>query len=168
LRQRLAELACRQHFTTTDDYVFANELGDRIDDGLVREAFYAAIARTGMGHRRDQHDRHGNEQMPIRVHDLRHSYCTWAVNVWDVTLVQKYAGHRHIQTTMRYVHRVAKTEHADQGGAYLDAVLGSAATTGVSLSGTSGATEGSGAFREASIRSLSHGSVASPGSPQST
>lgn len=124
LGQRLADLATRDQFTGDGDYVFHNALGQRVDDALVREVFYAALARAEMGHKRDKVDQHGNAQEPIRVHDLRHSYCTWAVNVWDVTLVQKYAGHRHIQTTMRYVHRVAKTEHADEGGAYLASVLG--------------------------------------------
>ena len=131
LRQRLATLLARDEFVADHDYVFVNAVGNRIDDGLAREAFYSGLARAGMGHKRDKVDRHGNAQAPMRLHDLRHSYCTWAVNVWDVTLVQKYAGHRHIQTTMRYVHRVAKTEHAEQGGAYLDTVLGSGASGAV-------------------------------------
>lgn len=128
LRQRLAALLARDSFVADHDYVFTNLVGNRIDDGLARDVFYAGLERAGMGFKRDKVDRHGNAQAPMRLHDLRHSYCTWAVNVWDVTLVQKYAGHRHIQTTMRYVHRVAKTEHAEQGGAYLDAVLGAQAS----------------------------------------
>ena len=59
----------------------------------------------------------------MRLHDLRHSWCTWAVNVWPVTKVQLYAGHRDIQTTMRYVHHQTNAEDADLGGAYLDRVL---------------------------------------------
>jgi hypothetical protein len=50
--------------------------------------------------------------------------------VWPVTKVQLYAGHRDIQTTMRYVHHQTKAEDADIGGAYLDRVLTPTAATG--------------------------------------
>ena len=86
--------------------------------------FYAALVRAGLGHRREEFDARGNPQTPIRVHDLRHSCCTWAVNVWDITKVQAYAGHRDIKTTQRYVHHKTKAKDADLGGAYLDAALG--------------------------------------------
>ena len=57
--------------------------------GLLRRA------RPGRSrHRRDDVDPRGNPQPPIRLHDLRHSWCTWAVNVWPLTKVQAYAGHR--------------------------------------------------------------------------
>jgi integrase len=35
--------------------------------------------------------------------------CSWAVDVWSVPDVKEFAGHRDISTTMKYVHRTAKT-----------------------------------------------------------
>jgi integrase len=52
-----------------------------------------------------------------------------AVNVWAITKVQAYAGHRDIKTTQRYVHHKTKAQDADLGGAYLDAALGEPALT---------------------------------------
>ena len=123
LAQRLAELSTRRDFVGESDYVFANPVGQRVRDANVRAVFYAALDRAGFAHRRAERDQHGSPQAPIRLHDLRHSWCTWAVNVWPVTKVQHYAGHRDIQTTMRYVHHQTKAEDADLGGAYLDRVL---------------------------------------------
>jgi integrase len=57
-------------------------------------------------------------------HDLRHSYCTWAVNVWPVTKVKEFAGHADVTTTMRYVHHQTKADDAELGGAYLARALG--------------------------------------------
>jgi hypothetical protein len=34
------------------------------------------------------------------------------VDVWPVPDVKEFAGHRDISTTMKYVHRTAKTAHA--------------------------------------------------------
>jgi integrase len=126
LAERLAALSTRRDFSTEDDYVFCNSFGERLGDATIRAVFYAAVARAGMGHKREKVDRHGNPQIPIRVHDLRHSWCTWAVNVWPVTKVQSYAGHRDLKTTMRYVHHQTKAEDAELGGAYLERVLGPA------------------------------------------
>ena len=89
----------------------------------IRRVFYAALGRAGLGHRREDVDPRGNPQLPIRLHDLRHSWCTWAVNVWPLTKVQAYAGHRDVKTTQRYVHHQTKTQDADLGGAYLDEAL---------------------------------------------
>ena len=75
--------------------------------------FYAALVRAGLGHRRDEFDPRGNPQIPIRLHDLRHSWCTWAVNVWPLTKVQAYAGHSDVKTTQRYVHHQTKAQDAD-------------------------------------------------------
>ena len=117
-------LARRDRFTRDSDYVFASELGERLGEAAIRKVFDAALVRAGLGDRRGEFDARGNPQTPIRVHDLRHSFCTWAVNVWDITKVQAYAGHRDIKTTQRYVHHKTKATDADLGGAYLDAALG--------------------------------------------
>ena len=113
LAQRLAALATRDRFTADADYVFSTDLGERVGEKRIRQVFYAALGRAGLGHRRDDVDPRGNPQLPIRLHDLRHSWCTWAVNVWPLTKVQAYAGHRDVKTTQRYVHHQTKTEDAD-------------------------------------------------------
>jgi integrase len=128
LAERLAALRERPNFTAADEYVFCSETGERISDDKIRAVFYAALGRAGFGQRREKTDRHGNPQTPMRVHDLRHSWCTWAVNVWPITKVQLYAGHRDIKTTMRYVHHQTKEEDAEVGGAYLARVLAPDAT----------------------------------------
>jgi integrase len=128
LSQRLASLARRERFTGDADYVFSTPLGERIGEARIRRVFYAGLVRAGLGHRRDAADARGNPQLPIRVHDLRHSWCTWAVNVWPLTKVQAYAGHRDVKTTQRYVHHQTKAQDADLGGAYLDAALNQSAT----------------------------------------
>jgi integrase len=127
LAKRLATLSTRSRFVRADDYVFANSLGDRVSEDTLRAVFYGALARAGLAAKRAAHDVHGNPQTPIRVHDLRHSWCTWAVNVWPITKVQTYAGHRDIKTTMRYVHHQTKAEDASLGGEYLDRVLATSA-----------------------------------------
>jgi integrase len=123
LSQRLAAISTRQRFTGGADYVFSTEIGERVGEARVRKVFYAGLVRAGLGHRRGDVDQRGNPQEPIRVHDLRHSWCTWAVNVWPLTKVQAYAGHRDIKTTQRYVHHQTKAQDADLGGVYLDAAL---------------------------------------------
>ncbi len=123
LAQRLAALATRERFTADADYVFSTELGERVGEKRIRRVFYAGLGRAGLGHRRDDVDPRGNPQLPIRLHDLRHSWCTWAVNVWPLTKVQAYAGHRDVKTTQRYVHHQTKAQDADLGGAYLEAAL---------------------------------------------
>jgi integrase len=133
LAERLTNLGARSRFVRGDDYVFANSLGDRMSEDALRAVFYAALARAGLGGKRAVHDFHGNPQMPIRVHDLRHSWCTWAVNVWPITKVQTYAGHRDIKTTMRYVHHQTKAEDASLGGQYLERVLAAGALAPASV-----------------------------------
>jgi integrase len=123
LSTRLAALSTRERFTADSDYVFSTPFGERLGEKRIRKVFYAALVRAGLGHRRDEVDPRGNPQIPIRLHDLRHSWCTWAVNVWPLTKVQAYAGHSDVKTTQRYVHHQTKAQDADAGGAYLEAAL---------------------------------------------
>jgi integrase len=127
LARRLEELSRRPHWTSADDYVFATDRGARIADKDVRSAFYDALARAGLDHLRDDVDKHGEPQKPIVFHDLRHSFCSWAVDVWPVPDVKEFAGHRDIATTMKYVHRTAKSSHATMADEALTKMLGAAA-----------------------------------------
>jgi integrase len=112
LARRLDALSKREHWTDDDDYVFATSGGARIDDKDARVYFYDALAAAGHSQLRADVDKHGDPQKPIVFHDLRHSYCSWAVDVWPIPDVQVFAGHRDISTTMKYVHRTAKAAHA--------------------------------------------------------
>jgi integrase len=82
------------------------------DVDWARRMLYAALAPAGLSQRRADVDKHGDPQKPIVFHDLRHSYCSWAVDVWPIPDVQVFAGHRDISATMKYVHRTAKAAHA--------------------------------------------------------
>jgi integrase len=124
LSQRLAALASRVNFSGEQDYVFCTGLGGRVSDKRIRTVFSAGLERAGLGNKRAKTDAHGNPQEPIRLHDLRHSFCSWAVNVWPITKVQEFAGHADIKTTRRYIHHQTNAEDAEAGGAYLARVLG--------------------------------------------
>jgi integrase len=124
LSQRLAALATRATFAGEQDDVFCTALGGRVSDKRIRAVFYAGLDRAGLSYKRATTDTHGNPQEPVRLHDLRHSFCSWAVNVWPITKVQEFAGHADIKTTRRYVHHQTKAEDAEAGGAYLARVLG--------------------------------------------
>jgi integrase len=69
---------------------------------------------------------------PLRFHDLRHTFGTQAIasgaHVMDV---KQWMGHRHLSTTMRYVHHQPRHEAAERLGRHftgaaseLDALLG--------------------------------------------
>jgi integrase len=103
----LDELSRRGYLTGPDDRVFLSPTGGALDDGDVRDAFYAALDAAGLGDLRAQDD-------PIVFHDLRHTFGTLAVQVWPVTDVQAYMGHANIATTMRYVHHVPKHDAAER------------------------------------------------------
>jgi integrase len=109
-------LSRRGYLTRPDDLVFVEETGGRLDYEHVKDDFYAALHRADLGHLRDQAE-------PITFHDLRHSYGTLAVQIYPVTDVQIYMGHERIETTMRYVHHVPKTDAAAKGTAFIEAQM---------------------------------------------
>ena len=92
-----------------DDLVFANETGRYIEASALRRRFYSAIKAAGLKR--------------IRIHDLRHSYCTMAVRAYRVDEVKAYAGHADIATTMRYVHHVPAHDAADRLSAVVAASI---------------------------------------------
>ena len=88
----LDELSRREHFTGEDDLVFTNTVGGVLDDSKLRKRFKGALARAGLKR--------------LRLHDLRHTFGTLAVQAFPLSDVRAYMGHADIQTTMIYVHHV--------------------------------------------------------------
>jgi hypothetical protein len=50
----------------------------------------------------------------LRLHDLRHTFGTLAVQAFPLTDVKAYMGHADISTTMIYVHHVPRIDAADR------------------------------------------------------
>lgn len=104
--QELGGLSRRSQFTSPHDRVFGNGVGGMLGEDALRDALYAAMATAGV-------DR---KSFPAKggfvFHDLRHTFGTLAVQVWPLSDVQAYMGHADIQTTMKYVHFVPKTDAA--------------------------------------------------------
>ncbi len=105
----LEELSHRERWTGGEHLVFVSSTGDRLDDSTLRKRFHEALADLGLPH--------------ARLHDLRHTFGTLAVQAFPLTDVQAFMGHADIQTTMVYVHHVPQHDAADR----LTALLGKAA-----------------------------------------
>jgi integrase len=93
-------LSRRENFTDPDDLVFVNVVGDTLEESALRRRFYAALAAAGLKR--------------IRLHDLRHSYCSLAVRAWRLDEVRAYAGHADLAMTMKYVHFIPAHDAADR------------------------------------------------------
>jgi integrase len=98
----------RELYTGPDDYVFPSPTGARIDGGKLRDAFYGALDKAGLGNLR------AKDPDPITFHDLRHTFGTLAVRVFPITDVQAMMGHADITTTMRYVHYAPRHDAAER------------------------------------------------------
>lgn len=101
----LDRLSRREHFTDPDDLVFCNTVGEHLTEDFIRDEFYAALELAGLGRLRRKSD-------PIVPYDLRHTFGTLAVRKAPLSDVQAWMGHRHITTTMRYVHYVPQHDAA--------------------------------------------------------
>jgi integrase len=109
----LAALRRVSPFTAETDYVFTRNGTVPVGSNTLREEFYAAMEAAGI-------DRTAFPLKPgFRFHDLRHTYGTWAVQVWPLVDVQAYMGHSDIQTTMLYAHHVPKVNAARSGNEYM-------------------------------------------------
>jgi len=86
----LDRLSRREHFTGDDELVFCSDVGEHLNDHLLRRRYCAALDRAGL--RR------------VRFHDLRHCFGSVAVRAFPLSDVQAMLGHAHVTTTMRYVH----------------------------------------------------------------
>ena len=96
----LEELSRREHFIADEDLVFISPTGHRLDDSKIRRRFHDALDALGLPH--------------ARLHDLRHTFGTLAVQAFPLTDVQAFMGHANIQTTMIYVHHVPQHDAADR------------------------------------------------------
>jgi len=93
-------LSRREHFTDPDDRVFINAVGEVLGQGLLRRRFKTALVAA--------------ELQPMRLHDLRHTFGTIAVQAFPLSDVKAYMGHSNIETTMLYVHHVPQHDAADK------------------------------------------------------
>ncbi len=105
----LDRLSQREHFTDPDDLVFVNATGGVIDESALRRRTWSALDRA--------------ELKRVRLHDLRHCYCTMAVRAYRLDEVKAYAGHADIATTMRYVHHIPAHDAADRLSAVVAAAV---------------------------------------------
>ncbi len=96
----LDALSRRDKFTLPDDLIFVDEAGDHLNDWRLRNRFHAALDKAGLPR--------------LRLHDLRHTFGTLAVQAFPLTDVKAYMGHADISTTMIYVHHVPQVDAADR------------------------------------------------------
>ncbi|MGO9792396.1 MAG: tyrosine-type recombinase/integrase [Solirubrobacteraceae bacterium] len=97
----LDRLSRRPDFTGPDEYVFVSRFGRRLDPSALRRRFERARDAAGL--------------LPLRFHDLRHSYGSLLVaGGMDLQSVKTAMGHSKISTTERYLHARPATEQAAQ------------------------------------------------------
>ena len=100
-------LSRRERFTGPDDRVFCSPIGGVLDEGQIRDMFYAALKAAGI-------DRDRGTGKLLVFHDLRHTFGTLAVQAFPLSDVQAYMGHANIATTMIYVHHTPQHGAADR------------------------------------------------------
>jgi integrase len=115
-------LSKRDLFALPGDLVFCNAVGEHLAEDAIRTAFYTALLDADLGHLRWSELptktkagalRNGALlEDPIIPYDLRHTFGTLAVRKASLADVQAWMGHRHITTTMRYVHYVPQHDAA--------------------------------------------------------
>lgn len=93
----------REHFTSDDNLVFVNAVGDWIDRSALYRRYKAAQRRAGL--------------RELRFHDLRHSFGTMAVRIYPITDIQTWMGHADITTTRKYIHYAPQPDAAARLGA---------------------------------------------------
>jgi integrase len=102
----LDALSKREHSIGLDDRVFCSATGGVLDDGQIRDMFYAALEHAGI-------DRDRGTGKLLVFHDLRHTFGTMVVEKFPLPTVQAWMGHSAIATTMLYVHHIDKHDEAD-------------------------------------------------------
>jgi integrase len=96
--QALARLLQREHFIGLDDFVFVSGSGGHLDGSALRRRYRAAQKRAGLD--------------ALRLHDLRHTFGSLAINRGSTVQVQAWMGHADARTTARYLHYKRRTDEA--------------------------------------------------------
>jgi len=96
--QAIAALADREHWTGDDDLVFAGPLGGFQDGQSLRKRYKEALRKAGL--------------RELRLHDLRHTFGTLAIERASILQVKAWMGHADVQTTMRYLHHKSRRDEA--------------------------------------------------------
>jgi integrase len=98
----VAEALARLRFDAArdDDLVFPSTLGRKLDPDALSSRFRLA--------------RDAAELRPLRLHDLRHTFGSLAVDGGaSLVQVKEWMGHSDIKTTMRYLHTKSRSRDAD-------------------------------------------------------
>lgn len=95
----LERLSRRANFTSPDDFVFCNVVGDRLDPSALRRRYVRAREAAGLPR--------------LRFHDLRHTAGSLLVRVIDPASVKDILGHADLKTTERYLHAQRASALAD-------------------------------------------------------
>jgi integrase len=98
LADLLRELRNATAFLGADGPVFCDAIGQRIDGIALRRRFVVAREKAGL--------------RPLRLHDLRHTFASLAIDTASPVEVQAWAGHRDPRTTARYTHHKSRREEA--------------------------------------------------------
>ena len=85
----LAKLSQRVHFVGPDDLVFAGLGGSHLDASALRRRYKRAREKAGL--------------RPLRFHDLRHTFGTYAIRTADPRELQHWMGHAQFSTTEIYL-----------------------------------------------------------------
>jgi integrase len=89
--EALARLGQRDEFTSPDDYVVCNRLGQRLDGSALRRRYKRAASAAGL--------------RPLKLHGLRHAAgSVLARNNVDLITIRDFYGHANLSTTNRYLH----------------------------------------------------------------
>jgi integrase len=115
----LDDLSRRDHDTGAGELVFCDAAGGHLSGDPIRDGFYAALLAAGLGHMRytelpsEANSAGVKADDPMVFHDTRHTFGTLlAAAGVDLVKIQKWMGHAHIQTTMRYLHYVPQHDDA--------------------------------------------------------
>jgi integrase len=104
--QALARLSQRKDFTGSDDYVFVNEVGGRLDGSALTRRYNQARDKAGL--------------RSLVWHELRHTFGSLLADGGASPIAIKEAfGHADLETTMIYLHaRMAREQAREFNAAF--------------------------------------------------
>jgi integrase len=94
----LARLRARGEFMGPDDLVFPGIGGNHLDHSALRRRYTRAREKAGL--------------RPLRFHDLRHTFGTYAIRTVDPRELQEWMGHADFATTEIYLSYKPRAEAA--------------------------------------------------------